>query len=93
MATIKEHLDKLTDLKHRLAVWEALHEFLDDGGFVSKDEGRPASRAIQVPDCVVPVVPEETIESILQSIAEGPLQQLRDQISELENQTINVVGG
>lgn len=90
MATLKEQLEKLTNLKHRLAVWEAMHSHLDEQ-FVSKD-GRGAQKAIRVPNCPVEVVPEETIEDVLQAIGEGPISELKAQIDEIENQEVVVLG-
>ena len=90
MATLKEQLEKLTSLKHRLAVWEALHAHLDDT-FVSKD-GRGASKAIKAIGCPVERVPEETIEDVLQAIGDGPITELKAEIDEIEGQQVIVLG-
>lgn len=90
MATLKEQLSKLTSLKHRLAVWEALHAHLDES-FIGKD-GKSATKAIRVPDCSVEVVPEETIEDVLQALGDGPISELREQIAEIENQQVVILG-
>jgi hypothetical protein len=91
LPTLKEQMAQLVGLKHRLAVWEALAALMDDG-FVSKDD-RKASRAIRVPDCSIEVVPEDTIEDVIRTIGEGPIAELRDQISTIENQQVVVLGG
>jgi len=90
MATLKEQLAQVNHLKHRLAVWEALHAHLDDS-FIGKD-GKSATKAIRVPDCAEEVVPEETIEDVLQAIGDGPISELREQISEIENQQVVILG-
>ena len=90
MSTLKEQLERLTALKHRLAVWEAIHHHLDEN-FVAKD-GRGALKAIRVPDCQVEVVPEETIEDVLQAVGDGPIAELKAQIDEIENQQVVVLG-
>jgi predicted Fe-Mo cluster-binding NifX family protein len=90
MSTLKEQLERLTNLKHRLAVWEAVHAHLDEQ-FISKD-GRKAQKAIKVPGCSVPVVPEETIEDVLQAVGDGPITELQGQIAEIENQEVVILG-
>ena len=91
MPTIKAHIEKLTALKHRLAVWESLTQFLDEN-FISKD-GRDAPKALKVTDCLVDTVPEETIESVFQAIGEGPISELSEQIRELESQEVTIISG
>ena len=90
MPTLKEQLDTLTGLKHKLAVWEALYSLIDEQ-FIAKD-GRAAQRAIRVPNCAVELVPEETIEDVLQAIGSGPIGELRKQIDDIENQEVVVLG-
>lgn len=87
MPTLKEQMEELTALKHRLAVWETVHEFLEDN-FVSKDEGRPAQKAIRAEDCLIEMVPEETIEDVLQTIGDGPITELRARIAEVEGREV-----
>ena len=84
MATLKEQITLLTSLKHRLAVWEAMHSYLNDN-FIGKD-GQKATKAIRVPGSSVEVVMEETIEDVLQVLGDGPISELRAQIVEIENQ-------
>ncbi len=86
MPTLKERLDELTKLRHRLAVWEAAHSMLEEQ-FTSKD-GRKAGKAIRVPECAIPVVPEETIEDVLRTIGEGPISEIREKIAEIESQEV-----
>lgn len=91
MPTLKESIDQLTKRKHRLAVWEAVSAFLDEN-FLSKD-GRNAPRALKVPDCLIELVPEETIESVLQAIGDGPVCDLREEIAGIENQEVVILSG
>ena len=90
MAKLRDQLEQLTKLKHRLAVWEAVHEMLDEN-FTTKD-GRKAGKAIRVPNCPVEVVPEETVEDVLQAIGDGPITELRSQIVSIEDQEVVVLG-
>jgi hypothetical protein len=91
MPTLKEQIAQLTVSKHRLAVWEALHAYLD-GNFVARD-GSQAQKALKVPDCMVEVVPEDVIEQILQSIGDGPIKELRATIDAIENREIEFKKG
>ena len=85
--TFKEQLDEVEKLKQRLAIWEAIHHLVDDK-FISKD-GRKVS-GIRVPGSGY-LVPEETIEDVLQTIGEGPIAELRNQIEEIENLQVVVL--
>ena len=85
--TFKEQLDEVEKLKQRLAIWEAIHHLVDDK-FISKD-GRKVS-GIRVPGSG-DLVPEETIEDVLQTIGEGPIAELRNQIEEIENLQVVVL--
>lgn len=89
MSTFKEQLEKLTSLKHRLAVWEAIYDQMDSL-FIKRD-GRTATKAIRVPNCVVETVAEETVEDVLQNIAEGPIAELKEQIKEIEDEPMVVI--
>lgn len=91
MATLRDQLHNLTRLKHRLAVWEALHAYLDEN-FVAKD-GRPAQKSLKVPDCLVDVVSEDEIEDVMKALAEGPVTDLRAEISAIENQEVTILPG
>lgn len=88
MPTLKQQLEQLTRLKHRLAVWEAIHHLVDEK-FISKD-GRKAG-AIRVLNCAEEIVPEETVESVLQSIGEGPISELQEQINAIEGQEVVMI--
>lgn len=86
MPTFKNQLENLTQLKHKLAVWEAVYSLLDEQ-FVTKD-GRSASRIIKAPDCMVERVSEDTIEDVLQTIGDGPISELKKQIAAIEDQEV-----
>ncbi len=86
MPTIKDQLSERTCLQHRLAIWEAIHHVLTER-FLSKD-GRRASDGIRVPNCLIELVPEETIEDVLQNIADGPITELSKLLRELEEQEV-----
>lgn len=88
--TLKEQIEKLASLRHRLAVWEALFAHLDEN-FVGKD-GRSAPKAILAPGSTTEKVPEETIEDVIQAIGDGPISELRSQITEIENRQVIVLG-
>jgi hypothetical protein len=87
--TLKEQIQELIKMKHRLAVWEAIYSLMDER-FISKD-GRKAS-AIRVPNCEVELVSEETIEAVLQAIGDGPIAEIQTQIDSIENQQIINIG-
>jgi hypothetical protein len=89
MPKLKDQIEGLTKSKHRLAVWEALASYLQEQ-FTGRD-GRPAQKAIKVPECLVEVVPEETIESVLQAIGDGPISELRGEIAAIEDQEVLVI--
>ena len=90
MPTLREQLEKLTSLKHRLAVWEAIYQLMD-AQFITKD-GRKA-QSIRVMDCPPEseMVPETVIEDVLQTIGEGPVAELRSQIQTIEEQDVVVI--
>ncbi len=91
MPSFREQIDELMRLKHRLSVWETIAGYLDEN-FVSKD-GRKAPKAIRSPGAPQEVVPEETIESVLQAIGEGPIAELTEQVNAIENQEVILSGG
>lgn len=88
--TLKEANDVLNRQKHRLSVWEALHDWLDKS-FISKD-GRTA-KALRSPGALPEIVPEEVIEEILGSIGDGPIAQLQKEIATIESQRVVVLTG
>ena len=87
MATLKEQNDLLICLRQKLAIWEAIYSITDDK-FISKD-GRRVS-GIKVPG-LEELVQEELIEEVLQSIGDGPIQELKDEIDSIENQQVIVL--
>ncbi len=87
--TLKEANDALNRQKHRLTVWEAIHDWLDKN-FVGKD-GRQA-KALRSPGAMPEIVPEEVIEEVLSSIGDGPIAQLNSEIVSIENQKVVMVG-
>jgi hypothetical protein len=90
MPTLKNQIDEMTRLQHRGAVWEAIHHLMSER-FLSKD-GRPAPEGIRVPNCAIELVPEEAIEDVLQTIAEGPITDIQAKIDEIESQEVIVLG-
>lgn len=90
MPTLKEQLDRLNGSKHRLTVWEAIHNYLDSN-FIGKD-GRPA-KGLKSPGATPELVPEEAIEEILQWLGNGPIAQLQSEIAAIENQQVVVLDG
>lgn len=86
--TLKEANDALNRRKHLLTVWEAVHDWLDKN-FVGKD-GRQV-KAIRSPGAVPEIVPENVIEEILGSIGDGPIAQLNNEITAIENQKVVVI--
>lgn len=88
--TLKEQMDLLNGNKHRLSVWEAIHNFLDSN-FIGKD-GRPP-KGLKSPGAVPEMVPEEVIEEILQWLGNGPIAQLQTEIAAIENQQVVVLDG
>ena len=88
MPTLKEQMDTLLKLKRRLAVWEALH-YLADDKFIAKD-GRKVS-GIKLPESG-DLVPEDEIEDVLRTIAEGPIAEIKAEIDAIENKEVVVLG-
>lgn len=91
MPSLKEQIEELTRLKHRLAVWETLADYLDQN-FISKD-GRNALKAIRAPGAHSEIVSEEMIESVLQALGEGPIAELNEQVKAIEDGEITIVSG
>ncbi len=87
--TLKEANDALNRQKHRLTVWEAVHNWLDQN-FIGRD-GRQV-KALRSPGAMPELVPEEVIEEILSSIGDGPIAQLNNEIASIETQRVVVVG-
>ena len=91
MPTLKEQIEERTRLQHRLAIWEAIHALMSEK-FLSKD-GRPAPEGIRVPDCTIELVPEETIEDVLQNIGDGPIADIQSMIDKIDGQEVVVLDG
>lgn len=88
MPTFKEQQQKLVDAQHKLAVWEFLFSVLDND-YVSKD-GRQVEKAIKVPDCLVDIVSEDTIEEILSEVT-SHIQGYQGLVYKIENAEITVM--
>jgi hypothetical protein len=88
MPTLKEQLAELGNLKDRLSVWKAIHNLME-GRFLSKD-GRPAAEAIRVHG-TDSLVPEETVEDVLQAIGDGPIAEIQAQINEIESRDVVII--
>lgn len=86
--TLREANDSLNHQKHRLSVWEAIHDWLDKN-FVGKD-GRTV-KALRSPGAMPEIVPESVIEEVLTYIGDGPITQLSNEITVIENQNVIVV--
>lgn len=89
MPTLKQQIEERTKLQHRLAIWEAIHHLMSER-FLRKD-GRPASEGIRVPNCPIELVPEESIEDVLQAIGEGPIAEIQSLIDEIEGQEVMII--
>lgn len=86
--TLKEANDVMNRQKHRLSVWEAIHDWLDKS-FIGKD-GR-AAKGLRSPGAFPEIVPAEVIEEILGSIGDGPIAQLQNEIATMETQKVVVI--
>jgi predicted transcriptional regulator len=87
MSTFKEQLEELNRHKRKLAIWEAIHQLVDDK-FITKD-GRKAG-GIKEPT-TGEVVSEEEIEDVLESIVTGPITEIKQSIEEIENRNVVVL--
>lgn len=87
--TLKEQVEKLRALKRRLAIWEAMHHLMDDK-FISKDGGRKVG-GIREPD-TGDVISEDEIEDVLKALVEGPISEIRAEISSLEDREVVILG-
>lgn len=87
--TLKEANDGLNRQKHRRTVWEAVHDYLDKN-FIGKD-GRQV-KALRSPGAMPEIVPEDVIEEVLSAIGDGPIAELNNSITSIENQKVIVVG-
>lgn len=89
MPTFKEQQDSLVKAQHELAVWEFLYAHLDEH-YISKD-GRVVEKGLRVPGCLIPMVPEETIDEVLTAIGAEKVSLLRARVEEIENQELVVI--
>lgn len=72
-------------------MWEALYKFLDDK-FVAHDGGKPAM-AIAVPDCLIEVVSQDTLEEVLSAISQEKILPLKSTLDQINNQEMVVMNG
>lgn len=86
--TLKEQVEKLKNLKRRLAIWEAMHQLMDDK-FISKDGGKVSG--IREPT-TGEVVSEDEIEDVLKTLVEGPIAEIKAEIDAIESQEVIVLG-
>lgn len=80
--TLKEQVERLKSLKRRLAIWEAMHHLMDDK-FISKDSGRKVG-GIREPE-TGDVIQEDEIEDVLKTLSEGPILEIKAEITSLES--------
>lgn len=88
MPTFKEQQMALVKDQHRLAVWEMLFQYLEDN-YISKD-GRDVEKGIRVPDCLIELVSEETVEEVLEQLTTGPIETLKKSIEDTENSHVEL---
>jgi len=89
LPTFKEQQEALVRAQHELAIWEFLYAHLDDH-YISKD-GRVVEKGLRVPGCLVPMVPEDTIDEVLTTIGAEKVSLLRARVEEIENQELVVI--
>lgn len=93
--TLKEQVEKLRALKRRLAIWEAMH-LLMDNKFIGKEGGKAGGKAggkvsaIREPD-TGDVISEDEIEDVLKALAEGPIAEIRAELTSLESEEVILV--
>jgi hypothetical protein len=87
MPTFKEQLEKRTDLQHRLAIWEAIHAYLEEN-FTARD-GTPAKMGIKVPGSHQERVAEPLIEDTLQFIEENHIADIKAEIENIESNEVD----
>jgi hypothetical protein len=86
----KGHVDRLRSLKRRLAIWEAMHHLMDDK-FIGKDGGKGKVSGIREPE-TGEMIPENEIEDVLKTLAEGPISEIRAEIASLETSEVVILG-
>ncbi len=87
--TLKEQVEKLRLLRRRLAIWEAMHHLMDDK-FITKDGGKVSG--IKEPD-TGDIVSEDEIEDVLKALVDGPISEIKAEISEIESQEVIILDG
>lgn len=89
--TLKEQVEKLRGLKRRLAIWEAMHQLMDTK-FISKDGGKAGGKigGIREPE-TGDIIQEDEIEDVLKALAEGPIAEIRAEITSLESEEVILV--
>jgi hypothetical protein len=87
---IKGYVDRLRSLKRRLAIWEAMHHLMDDK-FIGKDGSKGKVGGIREPE-TGDVIPENEIEDVLKTVAEGPISDIRAEIALLESSEVVILG-
>lgn len=89
--TLKEQVEKLKALKRRLAIWEAMHQLMDNK-FIGKDGGKAGGKisGIREPE-TGDIIREDEIEDVLKSLAEGPIAEIRSEITSLESEEVILV--
>jgi hypothetical protein len=86
---LKGHVAHLRSLKRRLAVWEAMHKLMDDK-FIAKD-GNSKVGGIREPE-TGDIISEDEIEDVLKTLVEGPISEIKTEISTLESGEVVVIG-
>lgn len=86
MPTFKEQQSALVDAQHQLAVWESLYKFIDEN-FIAHDGG-PPKKGIAAHDCLVPVVTEDILEGVLQSVTREKILPLKTAIEAIMAQEV-----
>ena len=82
MSTVAETLRELESLKHDRAIWMDVVEFLSK---CVDHEVKPADNVIKAADCMTTIVPQSTIQSVIDRINEEEIDPLNERIHALEN--------
>ena len=77
--TVDELLKRLTKLKHREVIWGRVADFLHQ--FLSQDIGEPQQMTAE--DCLIPNIPEEEIEAVLEESIYFLLEGIEKEVAEL----------
>jgi hypothetical protein len=90
LPTFKDQQQKLVSAQHQLAIWEFLFSVLETD-YVPRDGQPGAKKALRVPDCLVAIIPEDTIEAVIQEIAQGPIAKFKKEIDEINGQEMVIL--